>query len=845
MSDLNFLKHTRKYYRAQATKKCNLIKSTIDTLSSGEKIEYISSLKDLKSKLDISNEKIMYELSKSETEKSKLESLLDEELKTSDKYNEDILKALTLLERNTNVNDFSTRAKAPQISFPTYGHLEGESLDDFFRNFESVIEKYNFDTYTKFFYLKDHVKNEALTLITSLDINEQTYEAAKAFLTKAFASPLTQKFETIKLLSELKLNKQTNPYKFISDMKKITDSFKNLKIDSDTILQYFFLNAMNDDFRKQLTLVTNESKPLLEKINDVIFEVAERYNSNLETEKSISKKEKKSQKDESFQYINLAASINSKIKPFKECVLCKSDKVVNVDHPIQKCTVYNDSFSKLKKLESLNGCTKCSLLNHSAKECKFHFKNRCYNCQKWHFNYLCNLSSQKVSDLKKNKRKDEVQVNAKSCEVREKGEVTTSMVSFNYEALQVSCIKDSILPSFTCSPNPNVIMRCIADSGCQVNFIEEEFANINKFKTVNETFELLINGFNAKKELKTRIVEVRLNIGDKFFIVNAICIPKINIHINLPGINGIVKAFVKKGYQLADAFLLQGDETISDIKFILGTNSAHCLPVSTEVFGKEIDCAASSYFETPIGIMLMGSVSKMLSNLSYLKNNSNNSYEFSASETLVEKVDLTAKVCILNENGSIIESELQRATSEILESHCLKFLNYETDFIKEDSDEIHEKLITYVLNTIKRDDEGRIIVPLLWKESVSQLLGKKETLSKSVLNSNYKKFKDKETLFMINNVFIEQEQLGIIERVDFAQYKEEFPNYSFLAHMPVFKLDRASSKCRNVFLSNICENNPSKAMTVSHNQAMYAGPCLNKKISTTITKLRFNEKLLF
>ncbi|RXG53621.1 hypothetical protein Avbf_13496 [Armadillidium vulgare] len=193
---------------------------------------------------------------------------------------------------------------------------------------------------------------------------------------------------------------------------------------------------------------------------------------------------------------------------------------------------------------------------------------------------------------------------------------------------------------------------------------------------------------------------------------------------------------------------------------------------------------------------------------------------------------------------TLLERNTNRATSEILESHCLKFLNYETDFIKEDSDEIHEKLITYVLNTIKRDDEGRIIVPLLWKERVSHLLGKNEALSKSVLNSNYKKFKDKETLFMINNVFIEQEQLGIIERVDFAQYKEEFPNYSFLAHMPVFKLDRASSKCRNVFLSNICENNPSKAMTVSHNQAMYAGPCLNKKISTTITKLRFNEKLL-
>ncbi|RXG58690.1 hypothetical protein Avbf_09072 [Armadillidium vulgare] len=285
------------------------------------------------------------------------------------------------------------------------------------------------------------------------------------------------------------------------------------------------LDISNEKIMYELSKSETEKSKLESLLDEELKTIAERYNSNLETEKSIGKKEIKFQKDESFQYTNLAASINSKIKPFRECVLCKSDKV----------------------------------------------------------------SSQKVSDTKKNKQKDEVQVNAKNCDVYEKNEVTTSMVWFNYEALQVSCIKDSILPSFTCSPNPNVIMRCIADSGCQVNFIEEEFVNINKFKTVNKSFELIINLFDAKKELKIRIVEVRLNIGDKYFIVNAICIPKINIHINLPGINRI-------GYKLADAFLLQGDETISDIKFILGTNSAHCLPVSTEVFGKEIDCAASSYF---------------------------------------------------------------------------------------------------------------------------------------------------------------------------------------------------------------------------------------------------------
>ena len=33
-------------------------------------------------------------------------------------------------------------------------------------------------------------------------------------------------------------------------------------------------------------------------------------------------------------------------------------------------------------------------------------------------------------------------------------------------------------------------------------------------------------------------------------------------------------------------------------------------------------------------------------------------------------------------------------------------------------------------------------------------------------------------------------------------------------------------------------------MTVSHNQAICAGPCLNKKLSTSVLQLRFNEKLL-
>ena len=58
--------------------------------------------------------------------------------------------------------------------------------------------------------------------------------------------------------------------------------------------------------------------------------------------------------------------------------------------------------------------------------------------------------------------------------------------------------------------------------------------------------------------------------------------------------------------------------------------------------------------------------------------------------------------------------------------------------------------------------------------------------------------------------------------------------------MPVFKPDRETTKCRVVFLSNLFENDKTKPMTVSHNQAIHPGPSLNQKISSALLHLRFD-----
>ena len=117
-------------------------------------------------------------------------------------------------------------------------------------------------------------------------------------------------------------------------------------------------------------------------------------------------------------------------------------------------------------------------------------------------------------------------------------------------------------------------------------------------------------------------------------------------------------------------------------------------------------------------------------------------------------------------------------------------------------------------------------------------------LAKQVLESNKNKLIKNGNLELVHNSIKELVENKFVERiVDLDSYLAEYPNYSFLAHMPVIKLDRETTKCRVVYLSNLSEKN-SNSRSISHNQAMWSGPCLNQKLSTSLMLLRFDLKLL-
>ena len=87
--------------------------------------------------------------------------------------------------------------------------------------------------------------------------------------------------------------------------------------------------------------------------------------------------------------------------------------------------------------------------------------------------------------------------------------------------------------------------------------------------------------------------------------------------------------------------------------------------------------------------------------------------------------------------------------------------------------------------------------------------------------------------------------MGIIQRVEnIDNYVKNNEGTSFLPHMGIFKPGRETTKCRVVFLSNLCQKLPNNKLTVSHNQCIMPGPSLNHKISTSVILLRFDSFML-
>ena len=87
-------------------------------------------------------------------------------------------------------------------------------------------------------FLQRQLYNEPLTLVKSLEVGSQNYTSAKDLLTRAFASSLTQQYENVKQLSNIKFLSDT-PYEFVSKIRVLLEAFRSLDITLFDITVFF------------------------------------------------------------------------------------------------------------------------------------------------------------------------------------------------------------------------------------------------------------------------------------------------------------------------------------------------------------------------------------------------------------------------------------------------------------------------------------------------------------------------------------------------------------------------------------------------------------------------------
>jgi len=845
------LKSTRKYYRSKATRTCNFVTDNFANLTLEATYDYIEDLKSLKVKLLNLDAEVLNCFSK----RSSDEKDLEKELEACDEYESKIVQRIRALETSVqpqqkqpgvsllnSSSNVSSKLNLPNLPLPEFSSAKTECLEKFLYGFESIVDKHNLGQYEKFIYLTKQLRGNALTLVQSLSAREQSYDIARDLLIQAFASPLNQKFEVIERLVNLKLEKAGEPIKYISEFRTLLDMIVRLEIDVDTIVQYFVWNGLNETFKNVLTSITNKSKPSLKEIRDHIFEAKDRYLTALQS-KSTSDYQRLSDQP----VIGLATNIDYKAKQtqnvvkskFKPCLLCTSGGT-SADHPIFKCVKFPDPKSKFEELKSKKCCIKCANDNHKSSDCKFKFKRPCAVCHKDHFDFLC------LAKFKNDKTRHELASNV----------ITTGSVSVNSMTLSFKDSKSVLLPTFVCTTKTGNELRCLLDSGSQCNFINEAVAKKANFPVIESKIEIKINGFNSSQAFITDVVEISANLGSKIVDVLAICVPKINTRLKLPGLAAVAKGYNNAGFDLADKKLLNSD-VIENLDLVLGSGSSFCLPTETVTLG-----SSSSCLKTPLGLILMGPICMLKNNL----NQMNDSCKFEAENVNIamninstepekpnpELFEFNVNHIVVDDSGKLLQSELLKVTDEavenesdlVLEHKCKKLLDYDYDETDQSSE--NSRLINQVLDKTFQNENGRLVMPLTWNSKVSHMLGKNFGLSRQILYSNLRKLKSSpEKLSMVDKVIAEQLELGIITKIDnIDKFVRDNNNCSFLAHMPIFKMDKDSTKCRIVFLSNLSGKENDKSLTLSNNQCMLAGPCINNKLTTSVINLRFDKFVL-
>ena len=727
--------------------------------------------------------------------------------------------------------------KRPHAPIPKLPEKAGGSgLKKFFHEFEAVTNQYELDSYEKFIMLKQNLTGRAATIVENLNISNQHYETTKKLLLDALANETTIKFELIERLLTFSSSKYRDSYIFVSEFNLLVEEIDLNKVTINDILQYSLLKGMDKGLKDTLIQVSNKSFPSIDDYRKHIYESIERsslhsapppkikppktesmaININAQGEESVKGKGGKRDKPPK-------GGAKPKLKT-KKCTLCEEGGFSPNEHPTSQCPKFQTPAEKLNFIKRNKGCTLCAYFSHENSACRFPFKNICFRCNQRHFYFLCEHEKSE---------KD----NASAQPPTENVHHINASATWAFQAL---CHSSSILKTFTAASQNGNVIRFLKDEGSELTFFARSLIDNNPHKILQKTC-LRVRGVNSTTQYNTWIARVYFIFEGILTPIVGIILPEIATQINLPRLGEIVKHFRDKGHILADKLLNEYSTKIEGIEVLFGSNMEQLLPCSTKVFGTD----NSSYYNiSRLGVLLGGNAESILKDLHSLPRTNDVTDETRLPDSDIEDITAAAQPAFVNTCNAFTATLSESipndsyASDENLTENFEEILGVEGESEENLHSEEDINVAEYILNTMSYDGK-RLKVSLPWKRGLAEKLGSNFMLSKKILQNYIKQgqcFLEK-----TDTVIREQISLGIIEKIDFDKFKKHVFSYSFLPHMGILKEEKETTKLRIVYMANLCE---SKNKHVSHNQALHAGPNLNRKLNLTLINLRL-EKFMF
>jgi hypothetical protein len=455
-------------------------------------------------------------------------------------------------------------------------------------------------------------------MVSSLSISKKSYLTAKNILTESFSNEIPQKFKIIEKLTNIKFSGGEDPYILYADIQKIIESFSELNIDINTILLYFVWNGFSTEFQDTFVNILNKAYPTLDEINEKFIEACNRYMLQQKSNACFLNKSHHAKNNYNSQYnstSNFAANLNSNngavMNKYSNCLLCK--KIGNSNHSVPKCTRFNSSDKKIAQAKKLKLCFKCLSPEHFASACNYETKGNCYKCNKKHLSFLCTY--EKVGVRKQNNSL--VSNNDENFNSNLSASVISNSIGMSVNIAHLDAT-DSLLPLaslHTCSPKQNnKLLLTMFDSGSQHSFITDDVASKLKLRVLESNINLTIKGFNGNQTLMSKLVELPIIIGNGKKIIKCLCVPKININIKTNNLSSLIKKFEDKGISLANKKFSSKNQNniINNIELLIGANDwGAVLEWKSGSLGMGSSCG---FYETPRGIILIGSIKQWIQN---------------------------------------------------------------------------------------------------------------------------------------------------------------------------------------------------------------------------------------